>query len=121
MRPWWCMTPGCSEPRVPGRARCRKHGSGSTWEGYAERHPERVLRYKSGEWAMLRARQLREHPMCQWPGCTAGATQVDHRLAVADGGAFADPLNLQSICKTHHHAKTALDAKRRANRRKGRL
>ena len=93
-----------------------QHGSGSTWEGYAERYPERVLRYKSGEWLVLRARQLREHPTCQWPGCTAPATQVDHVRAVADGGAFADPRNLQSICKAHHHMKTALDAKRRALR-----
>ncbi|WP_372475018.1 HNH endonuclease [Gordonia tangerina] len=64
-------------------------------------------------WRALRTRQLADHPICQTPGCTALATEVDHRVNVAAGGTD-DPSNLQSLCAPHHRAKTQAEAHRGA-------
>jgi 5-methylcytosine-specific restriction endonuclease McrA len=34
------------------------------------------------------------------PKCTGGATEVDHVVALADGGAHYDPSNLRASCAT---------------------
>lgn len=48
--------------------------------------------------------------MCQWhEGCRSLAEQVDHITPIALGGAWWQWSNLQSLCLTHHEAKTKLD------------
>jgi 5-methylcytosine-specific restriction endonuclease McrA len=44
----------------------------------------------------------RDSHACQirGPRCTGVATQVDHVVALADGGAHLDPLNLRAACAT---------------------
>lgn len=54
-------------------------------------------------WKRLRLEVLeRDHHQCQLrePGCTVDATQVDHIINTAAGGAELDPDNCQSACPT---------------------
>ena len=51
-------------------------------------------------WRKIRARQLEAHPVCAF--CDSPATEVDHITRLADGGAFADPANLRSLCEWCH-------------------
>lgn len=62
-------------------------------------------------WARLRLQVLRRDGYrCQAPGCgRAGALEVDHRLPLAAGGAMWDTSNLQSLCRSCHIAKTAVE------------
>lgn len=48
--------------------------------------------------------------MCEAPGCTRLATEVDHVQALAGGGERYDPNNLQSLCHPCHEAKTKAEA-----------
>jgi 5-methylcytosine-specific restriction protein A len=56
-------------------------------------------------WRRLRARFLAAHPLCSAPGCTARATEVDHKLPRTQGGTD-DERNLQGLCHHHHSQKT---------------
>ena len=61
------------------------------------------------DWKRIRAKVLRrDGGLCQWPGCTEPATDVDH---------MGDPNDhrlemLQSLCGWHHRRKTATEAGR---------
>jgi len=77
--------------------------------------------YQTPEWQRLRADQLLQEPFCRECGrLGAGrvrATDVDHiRPHRGDWALFADPGNLQSLCHSHHSAKTMREM--RENRRK---
>jgi 5-methylcytosine-specific restriction endonuclease McrA len=64
-----------------------------------------------------RAKWLAEHPLCvhcQDGDRTTAATIVDHKEPLWRGGAD-DESNFQSLCKTHHDAKTAKEAAERAS------
>ena len=66
--------------------------------------------YRTPEWKRLRKLKLEADPLCV--GCHAEhrsvlATTVDHILPIALGGAPLDWGNLQSMCTSHHNAKTA--------------
>jgi 5-methylcytosine-specific restriction enzyme A len=97
----------CIECGRPGRnARCASHG-GKAWA-----RPSRVGSdaYR-GDWPKLRAAKLRVQPTCE--RCAAPATEVNHRIALADGGTHAAS-NLESICRDCHRRITA--AQNRARR-----
>jgi len=59
---------------------------------------------------------LEPPPVCQWQGCTAPATDVDHIVEIADGGAFLDEGNVQALCRLHHERKTAIASSMRKAR-----
>lgn len=63
-------------------------------------------------WRRTSLAWLARHPWCNWPGCSAPATETDHIVPLEDGGAD-DESNYQSLCKGHHSAKTRRDAARR--------
>lgn len=70
-------------------------------------------------WKRIRAHVLkRDGHRCQvrGPGCTGTATQVDHIINVAAGGAPLDPNNAQAICSPCN-ARKAQDESRAAIRR----
>ena len=99
-------------PRICNRCRgtytarrcpaCRPawQGAGS-WQGGSTRR-----------WRRLRDRKLTADPLCQWPGCRVLATEVDHLVNLAEGGARYDWSNLQSLCSDHHEVKTQAEAAR---------
>lgn len=71
-----------------------------------EDRPNRDARGYDRAWKRLRLWFLKRNPMCCHPGCDQPATVVDHRTAIASGGARMDPANLQALCATHHGQKT---------------
>jgi len=72
------------------------------------------------EYRRLRALLLKREPLCRpcnAKGRTTVATQVDHILAIANGGAAHDITNLQPICAECHQDKCNLDKGHRLRRR----
>lgn len=112
---------GCSDNGIasPGSSRCKAHGGGKGWGAYAQKHPERTRLYDFS-WQQRRKAQLAQYPDCQLrlPGCRLRATEVDHIVAVANGGDFNGPI--QSVCTPCHRKKTAEDSKISKRRRKAR-
>lgn len=59
-----------------------------------------------GDWKRIRAQALRrDQYRCQHRGCGAVATDVDH-IVHGDDHRLG---NLQSLCQTHHRAKSSLE------------
>jgi 5-methylcytosine-specific restriction enzyme A len=105
--------PACNTPTCGNRADGRK--------GYCIEHqPEAFLGKKpdarqTRAWRKRRAQRFAlDHQTCQH--CGAPATQVDHVLAIADGGAPLDLRNLQSLCDPCHARKTTLEQRARSQR-----
>lgn len=67
----------------------------------AQREPWRRV-YHTPQWARLRRRVLTEQPICASPGCQAPSVDVDHIVALQDGGAPYARENLRGLCKRHH-------------------
>ena len=88
----------CPDHRRPAWRSSRTQGMTTAQRGY------------DSAWQRARRAQLRTEPQCR--GCGAPATEVDHIIPIADGGARLDPGNLASVCTTCHRAKTLRDAHR---------
>lgn len=116
MPPHPCRWPGCTalvpagaggycpeHERQRERERDARRGS-STARGYG-----RAWRRQSGGVEVgIRERQLAREPycrLCMAEGKVVDATEVDHIVPKALGGTDG-PANLQSLCKTHHSAKS---------------
>lgn len=104
--------PGCSDDgiAVSGKSRCAAHGGGA----WSRVDPSSKHRYDA-RWRDRRARALREEPTCAL--CPVPATDVDHIIAVADGGTDARE-NLRGLCNPCHKKHTA--DQNRQRRKKGR-
>ena len=66
--------------------------------------------YDSIRWRQLRAVKLARSPMCEeclTMGRDVPATDVDHVVAIANGGGALDLANLRSLCRKCHSRKTA--------------
>lgn len=63
--------------------------------------------YRQPAWRRVRRDYLAAHPACSTRGCPAPATEVDHVVARAAGGADYAWTNLRSTCKSCHSRKTA--------------
>ena len=66
--------------------------------------------YHSVQWRRLRNWHINQHPlcvMCRESDRATIADVVDHIDEIRDGGAPLDANNLQSLCHSHHNAKTA--------------
>ena len=63
--------------------------------------------YRSRQWAIVRQRvKRRDGWKCVLCGYH-GRIEVDHIVALKDGGAPFDPLNLRSLCRRCHIGRTA--------------
>ncbi|MGH6967549.1 MAG: HNH endonuclease [Stellaceae bacterium] len=74
-------------------------------EADAARPPSSQRGYGAA-WRAKRDAYLAAHPWCELAGCGKPATHVDHRVALASGGAD-DASNYQALCHGHHSSKTA--------------
>jgi 5-methylcytosine-specific restriction protein A len=108
-----CATPSCPELvqhrhcRVHTRARDVRRGTAAArgytyrWSQYSKawlrKHPLCGMR-QDGQLSA-------EHSRCVQGGRTTGAQCTDHIRAVAQGGAFWDPSNHQSLCLACNTAK----------------
>jgi 5-methylcytosine-specific restriction protein A len=95
-----CTRPHC--PRPAARAGlCAEHELER--DRQYERHRDV---YNSPQWRELARLVLDTRPICQ--ACRrAPSTEVDHKLALSDGGAPFDERNLLALCRRCHGAKTA--------------
>lgn len=62
--------------------------------------------------------RFKAHPLCQWPGCSALATQDDHIVPWSQRGdmTYAEwdaAANHQVLCKPHHDKKTHAESRGR--------
>lgn len=69
-----------------------------------------VWPYTTAQWQRLRKRKLSDEPLCE-VCCRLGriipASHVDHRVAIAKGGApFPELSGLQALCASCHSRKT---------------
>ena len=79
------------------------------------RNPEAEQRIRGRKWMEIRERWFRAHPvcvMCEQQGRISLATQLDHRIALINGGKD-DESNYQSLCVDHHKEKSAQEAAQR--------
>jgi 5-methylcytosine-specific restriction protein A len=66
--------------------------------------------YDLSVWKKARRIQLADEPLCRLctaAGRTVRATDVDHIIPIALGGAELDPDNFRSLCRSCHSAVTA--------------
>ena len=74
--------------------------------------PER----RTWKYRMLRKQYLQANPMCEpckKKGFSRIADEVDHKVALSEGGSLLDVDNLQSICAGCHYFKTLGERRRR--------
>lgn len=96
-----CNTPGCAGA-VTYRGYCAAHAADK------ERGTRRKGRaiYATKRWRILRRRVLFEQPLCP---CGEIATEVDHIVAIAVGGAPYERANCQGLCAACHGRKTKVE------------
>lgn len=64
--------------------------------------------YWSKPWRALRARTLRDNPVCQSPACRLPSSHVDHIQTRRQAPKRElDPTNVMAFCASCHNAKTA--------------
>lgn len=84
-----------------------------------DRAAESKRLYASSRWLRLRRVVLAKRPLCEAclrAGVTMQANEVNHRVALRDGGAPFDEANLELLCKPCHSRATQTEqaARRRA-------
>jgi len=106
------------------KGRCERHQAPKQWQTglqrrvYDERRGTAHARGYTSRWRRIRNAYLAEHPLCEWcesAGKVTRATEVDHIIALQDGGAIDG--SLQSLCHPCHARKTKADDARRAKKR----
>ncbi|MCG3134582.1 MAG: hypothetical protein HMLKMBBP_01896 [Planctomycetes bacterium] len=107
--PHACTSPGCPA-LVESGARCPEHERALRAE-FDSLRPSAARRGYDAVWRRVRIAHLRREPLCRMCAeqrITTAATEVDHIVALADGGTHA-PSNLRSLCKPCHSRRTARD------------
>lgn len=100
-----CAFPGCPELVEPGSSYCEKHAKerNKQYEKY-KRDKDTKRRY-GRSWKRIRDRYIKEHPLCEMcfaEGKAVEATEVHHKLHLAEGGTN-EAANLQALCKSCHN------------------
>jgi len=103
-----------SKPRTLAGILCPRRQTDRAYNRF-QRDPAVARVHGSARWQAVRARVLRDEPLCRacaQAGRSELATQVDHvvPLAVDLDRAF-DPTNLQPLCTPCHAAKSAAERK----------
>lgn len=78
------------------------------------RHPF----YNSKTWKSLRRQKLSANPLCEYcpPGRVTASTEVDHIVAIENGGSPTAWGNLKSSCHSCHSRKTCIIEKQGRDR-----
>lgn len=103
----YCAEPSCSAKVRPPLRFCKTHRSIHTRRRLGP--PQAFRIYDSPAWRALRARVLREEPVCRLCGINP-SRDADHIIPVDQGGAPYDRDNVQGLCRPCHVAKTRAQA-----------
>ena len=98
-----CLEPGCpnfAEDYL--RRRCLVHSKERERVTHSKDEP-RI--YNSRRWQLLRRKKLSDQPVCEYCANEL-AREVDHFVAIEDGGAKWSWENLRSACSSCHSQKT---------------
>jgi len=113
-----CADPECPELCEPGEPYCAEHAldaadvrqasdrkikARSTWRWV----------YKDPRWQGLRRQVRLEQPFCIVAGCQELTHDIDHVVALQDGGAPFDRDNVQGMCAKDHARKTREEVRAR--------
>ena len=101
-----CSTPGCVELAPVRVGYCDGHAP-APWT-----RPSAHTRSRPKDW-QARVRRVRRRDGYRCRVCNQPGIEVDHIIEVADGGTW-DLSNLQTLCETHHRAKTAASRRNRS-------
>ncbi|WP_136032472.1 HNH endonuclease signature motif containing protein [Microbacterium sp. PF5] len=110
--PRQCPSSGCDN-RITTTRYCEEH-TVHHWTGRS--HATGTEHAQWRKTVLARAKGTCE---IRGPRCTHRATDADHRVPVAEGGARYDPDNGQAACTPCHKAKTQQEAARGRARRRG--
>lgn len=108
-----CTKPGCGRLVHDGLGRCEAHQK-PAWSKPANTTRRTTGRKLQG----MRAELFRSNPlcaMCEAQGRVTIATQRDHIVPLAEGGAD-DASNTQGLCKACHDVKSKAEAARGTRR-----
>lgn len=107
----FCSEPGCVE--LAAKKFCVKHTDDNEQKRRAAMRPANDRFYSLAAWRGpygARGYKLRNSPMCEESGCDKFANEVHHIddswKQSGDWRLFIDQKNLQSLCHSHHSAKT---------------
>lgn len=108
-----CTAPGCGKLVRDGSGRCEAHQrpAWSKQVGATKRTTGRKLQ-------AMRAQLFRASPLCvacEAQGRVTAATQRDHIIPLAEGGAD-DASNVQALCEACHEVKSKAEAARGVRR-----
>jgi len=81
-------------------------------QDYDRARGSRQARGYDAAWQRCRDSYLAQHPLCEQcerEGRTTVANDVDHVVPIRRGGARLDEANLQSLCRSCHVRKTAME------------
>tara|TARA_R100000458_G_C8168163_1_gene169665 strand:+ start:344 stop:694 length:351 start_codon:yes stop_codon:yes gene_type:complete len=77
--------------------------------------------YQSKKWRSLRNYKMQMNPLCELceaKGLTESAMEIDHIIAIKDGGAKLSYRNLQSLCRSCHAKKSVQEREARKHVKK---
>lgn len=112
-----CAEPGCRT--LVSRGRCSTHER-PAWDGRAPF--EQRYGMSRSEWDTITQRILRRDEHICYVCGKQEATQVDHKIPVAEGGSPRDEDNLGAICATPcHEDKSRAERIRAAQRARARV
>jgi 5-methylcytosine-specific restriction enzyme A len=100
-----CRHPNCAELVEAGF--CDAHKAAQPQRGTSTQRGYDYHWQKVRVFVLRRDKYLCQHCLAQ--GIITVATDVDHIIPLSRGGARLDPENLQSLCRTCHNRKTAVD------------
>ena len=109
-----CAYPGCPELVEQGYCEMHKKKRDQEYNKYGRDEFTKFF-YKSKEWLILRAQQLKLQPFCEEclkQGKVKRAKIVDHIIPIKQGGAKLDLANLQSLCWSCHSRKSIEEGSR---------
>lgn len=109
-----CKFSGCNNYALENKSYCKEHYNPSKPFSKAVRSNENL--YQSSRWRNLRKLHLEKYDYCVMCGSRSDLT-VDHIITPrGNEDLFFSAENLQTLCKSCHRFKTALEIKERRNR-----